>query len=704
MKTNIATNRIAGFHRAGLGALLGILVSVNAFASEPTAVDGPKPPAAAEPAAEGTATPVDKTQDDPFMLDRIIVTASRVPTTVGDASQSVTVIDRDAIQSELPVYADDLLKTVPGVDVLRRSGMTSSTSTVTLRGFGGQARGRTLVLVDGIPFNEIYSGEVYWNSVPVGILDRIEVVPGPGSGLYGPGAMGGVINMITQKPEKFSLKVDSAWESYATKSLFVAHQNKVGNFGYSVAWNGFSTGGYVAATDRQFYDIRRDNENFTTDLKLYYDLTKTSTVTAGYRHYDEHANGGRQFYSGDKNTDRAYAGLDLWLGEKLQVQGNIYLDRDISNWTYDLYTTRAASRYQSIDYVNDNPKQGLGGNVQANLHWPDWSIITAGMDWRWGKINSQDAYRSTTRWAAAQGQQKLVGFYLQEEAKLWEKLIFTAGGRVDCWWNYDGAVYDTTLNPKQTLYNKYHETSFNPKVGVLYHLFKDTALRSTFGKSFRVPTLYDLYRTWKYGTTTYRSNPTLSPEWAYSFEAGVEQTLWKKILGRLTFYYNDIHDLIYSVDTLKTRTATIKDKQNVGRATSYGLETEVRVSATKEWSLFWNNTYDMSQVKKNSLTSLEGKDLSYSPRYKCAGGVSYKNPKLLDVDLTSVYNGTAFNDDANTQKVKQYCIWDVTMARKLTKQFSMAIKIENIFNLRYQEYRGTLAQPRTIVVSGRFEY
>ena len=145
-------------------------------------------------------------------LQKIIVTPSRANTVIGDVPTDASIIDSETIESENPVNIDDTLKYIPGVDVSRRSGFTSATSNVTLRGFGTQSRGRTLVLIDGIPFNEIYSGEVYWNAINPKDVERVEVVPGV-STIYGPGAMGGVINIITRKPEKLENEVDLSYGS-----------------------------------------------------------------------------------------------------------------------------------------------------------------------------------------------------------------------------------------------------------------------------------------------------------------------------------------------------------------------------------------------------------------------------------------------------------------------------------------------------------
>ena len=224
-------------------------------------------------------------------LQRIIVTPSRTSSVIGDVPTDASIIDKGTIESESPVNIDDTLKYIPGVDVSRRSGFTSATSNVTLRGFGAQSRGRTLVLIDGVPFNEIYSGEVYWNAINPRDVERVEVVPGVSS-IYGPGAMGGVINIITRKPEGLENEVDLSYGSYATRAFYARHAFKYKNFSYLVSGNGYKTNGYVAVPDRQVYDIRRWRESYGANVKMMYDFDETSSIGVNYQYYDENVNGG----------------------------------------------------------------------------------------------------------------------------------------------------------------------------------------------------------------------------------------------------------------------------------------------------------------------------------------------------------------------------------------------------------------------------
>lgn len=626
------------------------------------------------------------------MLDKIVVTPSRTEGYMRDSSGAVTVIDSDVVEEASSKNIDEIIRDVPGVDVSRRTGLTSSTSTVTMRGFGGQARGRTLVLVDGVPFNEIYSGEVYWNAIPAEDVERIEVVPGPMATLYGPGAMGGVINIITKKPQALKTEVEAGYGTYNTYSANVMHQNKVSRLGYIVSGNYFKTDGYIAAVSPKSYDIKRDKENYSANLKFIYDFNENDSIGMGYRHYDEDVNGGRQYYYGSKELDDVNLNLKKSIKD-INLSGALYFDLEDSSWTYD-----KSPSYTTIDYINKNPKRGLGGNLQAGFGLFDFNNVSIGTDWRWGKIDSVDDYKSAVRRVQAKGEQDSIGIYLQDELKLHEKFIVTAAGRWDYWQNYDGYLYDDTLSPKATYYDRRSDNEFTPRLGAVLHLTEFTNLRASAGKSFRTPTLYDLYRTWKSTTTTYQGNPDLTPEKAYCYEAGFDQTFWNKLLGRMTFYYNDVSDLIYSVG------GTTKIKQNVGKVKIYGIETELRYDIIKELSIFANYTFNSSTIKKHTDASLEGKYLTYTPINKALFGCSFKNPKLVNAEATGRYNGSMYNNDTNTQKLKDYIVWELNFWRKITDNFEVSLKVENLQDTQYQEYLGLLAPGRTVTGSAKLRF
>ncbi|MEK7274281.1 MAG: TonB-dependent receptor plug domain-containing protein [Candidatus Desantisbacteria bacterium] len=165
-------------------------------------------------------------------LGEVVVTATKVEQRIGDLPVSASVVTRDEMEKKARVtFVDEVLKYEAGVSQ-KRGKFADTMNRVTLRGFsGGQ---RTLVLLDGMPMNDAYSGGTDVSNLPIGDIERIEVVKGPFSSLYGGEAMGGVINIITQTPKKESFEFKSSASAYNTYCHILNYGNKLGNLSFSL--------------------------------------------------------------------------------------------------------------------------------------------------------------------------------------------------------------------------------------------------------------------------------------------------------------------------------------------------------------------------------------------------------------------------------------------------------------------------------------
>src|SRR6059058_3778969 len=144
----------------------------------------------------------------------MVVIATRSEQRVADVAASVNILSSEQIQHSPAVVADDVLRQIPTFSLFRRTSSLSSHPTsqgVSLRGVGPSGVSRTLVLLDGVPFNDPFGGWVYWSRVPLESTERIEVVDGSGSSLYGNYAMGGVINIVTGAPVRRTLDVKTQY-------------------------------------------------------------------------------------------------------------------------------------------------------------------------------------------------------------------------------------------------------------------------------------------------------------------------------------------------------------------------------------------------------------------------------------------------------------------------------------------------------------
>ena len=194
-----------------------------------------------------TDTPVPGGVEEAVRLDPVVVSASRVEQRLRDVPANVTVITREDIEHSPARTVDDLLRQIPGFSLFRRSSSLvthPTTQGVSLRGIGPSGVSRTLVLLDGIPLNDPFGGWVYWNKVPLESVERIEVTRGGGSGVWGNYALGGVINIITKRPEArvAQAKLDLGTRDTVDADLLVSHVT--GPWGISLEGSFFDTDGY----------------------------------------------------------------------------------------------------------------------------------------------------------------------------------------------------------------------------------------------------------------------------------------------------------------------------------------------------------------------------------------------------------------------------------------------------------------------------
>lgn len=210
-------------------AIAGVLSSESVHAQKPA---DPKP-----------SQPAQETVDPPKFDSQITVTATRTEATKGREPVSTTVVTKDELAIRNLPTLDRALELTPGVYVFRTRGNADLLSRVMMRGFNGA--NRTLTLLDGMPLNDAYTGEVTWTSLPTGEVERVEVVRGPFSSLYGGNAMGGVVNVLTRAIDRRQLLLTAQGGTYGTAQVGGHYGQRVGSLGLSVGYQRLQTNGYA---------------------------------------------------------------------------------------------------------------------------------------------------------------------------------------------------------------------------------------------------------------------------------------------------------------------------------------------------------------------------------------------------------------------------------------------------------------------------
>ena len=212
------------------------------------------------------------------LLESVTVTPTRTEQRLGDIAASTHVIDHEEIRHSPAVMADDVLRTIPTFSLFRRTSSLSahpSAQGVSLRSIGPSGISRSLVLIDGVPFNEPFSGWVYWTRIPLQNVDRIELIDGASSSIWGNYALGGVINVVTARPKRRTFEFSTQGGTRDTRKADFSGSDAWGKLGVSVVGSFFDTGGFaqVIAEERGLIDTKAKVDYENLGVKVDYSPT-----------------------------------------------------------------------------------------------------------------------------------------------------------------------------------------------------------------------------------------------------------------------------------------------------------------------------------------------------------------------------------------------------------------------------------------------
>ena len=656
-------------------------------------------------------------EDKTTTLQEIVVTATRTEKELREAPGSVSLVSKEEIGKRNVNSIDELLNTTTGL-FDRFYPNYSMDPQITLRGFSSQ--NRTLILLDGLPLNNAYTGGVQFSGLlSPELLERIEVVKGPFSSLYGSYAMGGVVSFITRIPDKrevtlragygLGLPKDEAnknlrkvFLSYGDRfndklSLLVSYGYKESD-GYVSHYNIQSTKptagitGYSLTTDTRgqtryligdYGESTWWNDNIM--LRAKYDLSKTTAVTASFiRSRHEYGFGAPHTYLRDAK------GSEIWSygtvressflsagGGKIQNLYSLILETEYSSVKGKLslgivdqerswYVSRGvtATRNSGSGKLNETPSRNYNVDLQLTVPIFERHILTLGGTFRYGWADTRednltywrDRDSKTALSYQSKGKDKAFSAFIQDEVLLLSNLTAYLGLRYDWWQTYEGYANDVGKDGYPKYYESRDLSYVSPKVSILYKPFDKTTLRGSIGKAFRAPTVYDLYRTWTSTSgTTYAANPSLKPETTTSWDIGVEQGLWQGAKVKAVYFDNDIKDLIYR----KTVSPTLQENINTGKAKSRGIEIEVDQRFEKWLRLFANYTYTDAKVKDNDAKPVTvGKRLIQVPESMFNVGAEIERGKFSGSVIGRYVSKRYGNDENNDVVNNVYTSYD----------------------------------------------
>ncbi len=602
-------------------------------------------------------------------LKEVVVTPTRNITAVSQTPSSVYVVTAKELKERGFVYVKNALKYISGISVVS-NGAFGGLTAVSVRGLPSYY---TKIMIDGVDVSDPSNPQPYFNlaNLTVNDIERIEIVEGAQSGLYGANAIGGVINIITKKGKgKPVFRYSQLAGSYRTFGESASSSGSYDRISFYLNIHRFDTNGiskmdkynpddnsYSRGDEKDSYhktDFYSDIEySFSENFKLgaLVKLYKTQNyldngwyVTSDYRYLPDDA-------SESNNTPQA---------KSLRVHEHFALSKIYASANYAGMTLKFdAYYYQHFRYYKSAPPYWLDykgkrwGSSFVGSYKKGGFVFTGGVEQKMDKYEDSSGFRKLRYNYAAflEAQHSFGGFTLQ------------AVGRED----------------KYKTFGRH----FTYKLGLSYSLKgAGTTFKANYSTGFRAPSIWELYAPANPSWYFLGGNRDLKPEKAKSWDFGVEQGFYnRRIVAGVTYFKSIVKDRIaYSTDptTWKSTYENIR-----GKTVAHGVEVNLRVKPFRAVEAGVNYTYTRS---RNPDT---GKQSARIPYRTVTGYVTFKGlNNRLSATIDGRYIGKRYDDKNNTIQTGKYAVFDFTAVYRLNKSLEASLIVKNIFDRFYQEVYG----------------
>ncbi|MCD6093312.1 MAG: TonB-dependent receptor [Candidatus Omnitrophica bacterium] len=585
-----------------------------------------------------------------YQLGKIVVTATKTEQYQAEVGSSTTVITTKDIEKTGKRTVGEILQDVLGISVVRNSAFGGLTS-VYLR---GSKPGHTLVLIDGVEVNDPMATDRSFNfaHLTTDNIERIEIVRGPQSTLYGSDAIGGVINIITKKGKgkpKFSISSEAG--SHKTFKEFIGLTGEAENLSYSVSASRLDSEGISKAADGSEKD---GYENATLSSKIDWKIFDNSQLSFVARFTDSQTDLDDGGYEDDPNYTAWWRNFVSKVSFNQAI--NPWWGHNLS-FSYNDVRRKYRDEKDSVDTTEDRWSWYKGNDKkfewQNNFYPVGWDTFTLGFEYEEERGSSY--YRSGSY--ISKFDRKTVdnkSYYFQNQLNLWENLFITGGSRID-----DHELFGT-------------ETTY--KVSTAYIISQTgTRLKANWGTGFKAPSLYQLYSS--YG------NPNLNPDESKSYDFGFEQNFFDgKVSFDLAYFHNDFKNMV------DWDSATWKYK-NIGRAETKGFEAGAKFLPVQDITIQTNFTYMDTKDKETGL------ELLRRPKRQVNLSINWRFLEKGNLNLGITYVGSRKDMDYTSYPYKRitkkdYTDVDLSCLYNLTENLQIFGRIENLFDKKYQEVHG----------------
>ncbi|HUK55047.1 MAG TPA: TonB-dependent receptor [Nitrospiria bacterium] len=623
-------------------------------------------------------------------LSPVIISATRTERTVSDLPVSSTVLDRQAVQQTPAIATDDVLREVPSLNFSNSlpSFMNHPTGNwVSIRGLGGIAP-HVLVLMDGIPLNDPFFGYLDFNRVPKEAIDRIEIVRGGSSSLWGSFAEGGVVNIVTKPVDATELKVTTLGGSDGTFRTDVHSSQKIDDhLGISLDTNYFGTAGYDAVEPdvRGAIDRATASDSANVQLKMDYHTADFEGFIRG-NDFKNRQRLDTRMSANDTDTVNVATGGRWILDAQSDVKANLFfLNQNFTTNNTDFSPPNFDRNAEFLSNLHQTPANDVGGSLQWTRTTDSLvKLLNAGLDIRHieGVDRQQDIAvpGDSPTVLNGGGQQLFAGLFVQASLRPVPDWEILPSIRLDYVSDYNGSM--VTIPGTTTQFDDKDYLQLNPKLATRYQIVKAVAIRASVYRGFRAPTLDNLYREFTAEGFKLLPDSQLKPEVLWGGETGLDLSQGP-FQGQVNFFYNRVIDQINFITTSFSPVYTVQ-ATNIGKTRSLGVETIGDVQLTETLSSGVSYSYTDSKIISNPPDpSIEGNRTPDVPVHSVSVVARYRQPAGAQLEVRFRLLSSMWDDTTNSLSLDAEHVVDASASYPIGKHMEVFVIGQNIFDDKY---------------------
>ena len=604
------------------------------------------------------------------LAQEIVVTPARSAVPVIETDSAVVRFDAASVLDSGGVTLDDKLRQVPGFSLLRRTSSRAANPTTqgaSLRGLAASGASRVLVLDDYVPLNDPFGGWVFWDRVPAATIESVEVMQGGASHLYGSGALAGVVNVFPRQPsDAVSADISGGNESTPDASLVAAHS--FGPWILSGDAEAFRTSGYIAVLppDRGAVDTPVTLRYGTATARVDRRLSRGSVFSSLSLFNEGRANGTPDQFNSTRLAELRI-GTDYDLGP-----GRFALRLHGSEQRYaQTFSSIAADRSrETLTSWQRVPAQQEGGEAQWTGVFAQQSLAVGGELREVRGISHDIAFsRGTPTLSSTGGRQTLFGAYASDSLRL-RRITLTAGARVDRW-----------SNVPLVASGSHDGVNLSPHLGAVVPFASGFSWTASVYRSFRAPTLNELYRNFRVGNVLTLANPALTSESLSGGESGIGFAR-ANLRARANLFWAEVTHPDANVTLTTTPQLITRQRENLGSLRSRGLELSLESRLPRHFSLRGSYQFDDATVLTSPANpALIGLAIPQVPRHGASFALAYTSSRWT-ASAQARAAGRQFDDDQNLLPLDRMFNLDVFVSRRVSSAAELYFAAENVLDRR----------------------